>query len=320
MRDDEDGQSGGDNDERSSLSDLAARISGDETDAASRDQDDDPTTQIGDREGSIDLGTRVSDENHRDDEGREASGDGLALSDLAESVQASHGEGSAFEGDDNHGEWNLVEQDGSRDRSGSLDPKTEAVLELAGDATNVLLSGPGGCPAEQSLCSRLMESRSDHPANLLVVTISETPSQRLSILQNYLSGPVAETAVVDIQNYNRMTDYDDYEESIEVRTVSSPQDLRRIGIVASKILTEWEDTPGRTTMCFHSLSDLLTLNDDRERLFRFLHVLRGRIQSADVRAHYHLDPGQHSEETTGTFESLFDTIIQFEEDGSVSLL
>lgn len=319
MRDDEDERSGGDNDDRSSLSDLAARISGGDTDATSPEQDDDPLDRIGEEAGRTDPRARVSDEHHRDDEDGEAGDDEPALSDLAESLQTRHGGGPTVDGDDSHDEWNLVGQDDSRERFEALDPKTEAVLELAGDAANVLISGPAGCPVEQSLCSRLMASRSEQPVNLLVITISETPSQRLSVLRNYLGMPVAETAVIDVRNYNRQTNNDEYDGSIEIRQVSSPQDLRRIGIVASKILTEWADAPGQTTMCFHSISDLLTDNDP-ERLFRFLHVLRGRIQSADVRAHYHLDPVSHSKDTVGTFESLFDTIIEFEEDGSVSVL
>jgi hypothetical protein len=48
-------------------------------------------------------------------------------------------------------------------------------------------------------------------------------------------------------------------------------------------------------------------------------VLRGRVQSADARAHYHLDPAQHDEDSVHIFESLFDAVISFEDDGSVSL-
>lgn len=295
MRDD-DGERR-DGDDAPSLSDLAARVSGEATSSDAADPD---TT------GRDDPGGRASDTKGSP-----------SLSDLADSIRTRSTPAEAIDSDD-AAEWDFVEGD---DAAGgeAADPKTEAVLELAGDAANILLTGPSGCPAEQSLCSRLMASRSAEPVSILVITISETPSQRLSVLQSYLDAPVERTAVVDVRNYDRATNYDQYEGPVDIRTVSNPGDLRRIGIVASRILSEWDDDPGPTTVCFHSLSDLLALTGDRQRLFRFLHVLRGRVQAADARAHYHLDPTQHDDESVSTFTSLFDTVIDFEEDGSVSL-
>jgi hypothetical protein len=289
MRDDDEEA----DEEATSLSDLASRVSDDASGDAS------PST----RDSGGSRGT-----------GREGE---PSLSDLAASVESRSDRDPGSDTDD-FDEWDLVGGDADRDAAG-LDPKTEAVLELAGDAANVLLAGPAGCPAEESLCSRLMAARSDAPVSVLVITVSETPSQRLSVLQSYLEAPVERTAVVDVRNYDRAANYDQYEGPVDIRTVSDPRDLRRIGIVTSRILSDWEDGPGATTVCFHSLSDLLALTDDRQRLFRFLHVLRGRIQSADARAHYHLDPSQHDDESVRTFESLFDTVLTFEDDGSVSL-
>lgn len=284
----------GTDDEDTSLSDLASRVSGDAP------ADTSPSTE--------DDGASETDSEWTP-----------SLSDLATSVEGQSDPDSEPDAADDPDEWDLVSQD-PETGGAALDPKTEAVLELAGDAANVLLLGPVGCPADESLCSRLMAARPDAPVSVLVITVSETPSQRLSVLQSYLETPVERTAVVDVRNYDRDTNYDQYEGPVDIRTVSNPEDLRRIGIVTSRILSEWEEHPGATTVCFHSLSDLLSLIDDRPQLFRFLHVLQGRIQSAGARAHYHLDPSQHDEESVRTFESLFDTVLAFEDDGSVSLL
>jgi hypothetical protein len=277
--------------EATSLSDLAARV---------RDDPDAPRSA----DHAAERASLATDENS-------------TLSSLVESIkrQSADASGSTAGGD----EWDFV-SDGAEATEAALDPKTQAVLELAGDVANLLFTGPAGCAAEESLCPRLMSSRSDDPVSILVITVSETPSQRLSMLQNYLESPVEQTAVIDVQNYDRATNYDQYDGPVDIRPVSSPRDLRRIGIIASRILSEWEDNPSSTTVCFHSLSDMLSLTDDRQRLFRFLHVLHSRIQSADARAHYHLDPAQHDEKSIRTFESLFDTVISFDEDGSVSLL
>jgi len=291
--------------------------------------DDDGERRDADDASSLsDLVARVSDEAPSDaDESRGTPPDGTedhdsaargqpSLSDLADSIRTRSATTSASDGD--VAEWDFVEGDAAAGGD-ALNPKTQAILELAGDAANILLVGPSGCPAEQGLCSRLLASRSEAPVSLLVITISETPSQRLSTLQSYLDTPIERTAVVDVRNYDRTANYDQYDGPVDVRTVSNPGDLRRIGIVASRILSEWEAEAGPTTVCFHSLSDLLALTGDRQRLFRFLHVFRGRVQAADGRAHYHLDPAQHDDESVSTFTSLFDTVIRFEDDGSVSL-
>ena len=277
-------------DESPSLSDLAARVRGD-ADASRPADADDPETA---REGEP------------------------SLSDLASSIQHRSDGSPEPDATDDLDEWDFIGQDTAPGET-ALDPKTEAVLELAGDAANILLTGPAGCPAEESLCSRLMAARSEARVSVLVITVSETPSQRLSVLQSYLEAPVERTAVVDVRNYDRSVNYDQYEGPVDIRTVSNPRDLRRIGIVASRILSEWEEEPEPATVCFHSLSDLLELTDDRQRLFRFLHVLRGRIQSADARAHYHFDPSRHDDEAVRTFESLFDAVLTFDADGSVSM-
>ncbi|WP_049985330.1 DUF7504 family protein [Halobellus rufus] len=271
-------------------------------------EDDDPSSSL------ADLADRLGGDSTANSSGPDG---GSSLSDLAESIETRGGSMSTEEIDDSDlGRWEFVD----RDAGGSAaDPKTEALLELTGGASNVLLSGPGDCPAEQDLCARLMESGTDDPVNLLVVSISETPSQRLSTLESYLEGPVGETAVVDVRNYNRETSYENYDGPVDVRTVSNAQDLRRIGIVTSKLLTEWDDVSGPVTMCVHSLSDLLDVNEDHQQVFRFLHVLRGRVQSAGVRAHYHFDPTRYEGQTVRTFESLFDTVLQFDEDGSVGI-
>jgi len=287
---------------------------------------DDETESEADEEATSlsDLAARVRDDTDAPRSAGDAAGGGEAASDgdstlsaLAQSIEYQSSDVSGSETGELD-EWGFVDGDTEATDS-ALNPKTQAVLELAGDAANVLLTGPDGCAAEESLCARLMADQSDAPVSVLVITVSETPSQRLSALQSYLEAPVERTAVIDVRNYDRATSYDQYEGPVDIRSVSSPRDLRRIGIVASRILSEWEEDPGPTTVCFHSLSDVLSLTDDQQRLFRFLHVLHGRIQSADARAHYHLDPSQHDEDSVRTFGSLFDAMISFEADGSVSL-
>ncbi|WP_144906327.1 DUF7504 family protein [Halobellus captivus] len=281
------------------------------------DEEDSSSTDDASSSSLGELADQLDDTNQLSD----ASGDWRSLSELVNSIEQRRGdaEPTADLDDRDLGRWDFVAREESGEGDSAVDPKTEALLELTGGASNILLSGPGDCPAEQNFCSRLMEPRVDDPVNLLVVTISDTPSQRLSVLENYLESPVNDTVVVDVRTYNRESSYEEYDGPVDIHTVSNAQDLRRLGIVISKVLTEWEDLSDPITMCVHSLSDLLELNEDHQRVFRFLHVLRGRVQSADVRAHYHFDPERHDDQAVRTFSSLFDTVIQFDENGSIAL-
>jgi len=254
------------------------------------DGEDDSRAVDGDRPSSL---SELADQLSSRADGAVAS-DEQSLSELAETVGNRRSD-DPVKAEAN--EWDVVDDDRA---NGVADPKTEALLELVADSANVLLSGTSGILAEQRLCAHLMEPHSSNTADLLVVTITERPSERLSILRNYLDGSIGEIAVVDVRTYNLEERYEQYGDSTDITTVSSAQDLRRIGIVISKILTRWDEHSSETTMCFHSLSDLLSLIDDRQRVFRFLHVLRGRVQAANARAHYHIDPAEHPTEAGQT--------------------
>ncbi|ADQ68701.1 hypothetical protein C499_13180 [Halogeometricum borinquense DSM 11551] len=293
----------------SSLSDLAEDLSSeDSSDEAPSDEA--PSDTVSSEESSSES---VSPSSTTSDQS-------LSLSELAESLRKRRLEGSGSELGGDQSEWDIITQSADdSDSTSGPDPKTEAVLELVGDASNILLSGQTECAAEESLCSRLMSSSTGDPINLLVVTIGQTPGERLSILQNYLSGPVGNTAVIDVQSYDAGVPSEEYDGPVEIKTVQDATDLRRIGILTSKVLSDWEDSPGQTAVCFHSVSDLLKHVDDQQLVFRFLHVLRGRIHAAGARGHYHLDPTSHDTQVVRTFASLFDTVLEFETDGSVSL-
>ncbi|MFB1065038.1 hypothetical protein [Natrinema sp. H-ect4] len=242
------------------------------------------------------------------------------LSDLAESVQEQQGSREDFETLEDSSEWDLIDQsaDSSKPRE-TADPKTEAILELVGDASNVLVVGPTDCAAEQSLCSRMMASQANTAVNLLLVTVKQTPSEQLSILQNYLTNPVSNTVVIDPQTYSTNRSSSNYDGPVDIKPVPSATDLRRIGILISKVLVNWEENDSQTVMCIHSLSDLIELVDDNQLVFRFLHVLQGRVESAKVRSHYHFNPDRHDEQEVKMFSSLFDTILTFDEGGKITM-
>ncbi|MDX1745535.1 MAG: hypothetical protein R3324_06325 [Halobacteriales archaeon] len=95
-----------------------------------------------------------------------------------------------------------------------------------------------------------------------------------------------------------------------VRNVSSPGDLTGIGIAVSEHFQDLVagDTD-RTRLGFYSLSTLL-MYADIEGVFRFLHVLTGRVTSIQGLGLFAIDPTTHDESTINTLKQLFDGMIE----------
>lgn len=98
-----------------------------------------------------------------------------------------------------------------------------------------------------------------------------------------------------------------------VRSVETPDDLTGLGITLSEYLSSWGDAT-EVLVAFDSLTVLLQYVD-LQRAFRFLHVMTNRTRTAGATGHYHLDPGAHDDQTVATLSSLFDAVVEYEDDG-----
>jgi hypothetical protein len=106
--------------------------------------------------------------------------------------------------------------------------------------------------------------------------------------------------------------------NVTIHTVSAPSDLTGLGMRISKQLSAWADGDERIVVDFDSLTTLLEYAS-RESVFKFVHVLKGRIESADAVAHYHMDPTAHADQEVSTFTSLMDAVVTVDDDGSCSV-
>lgn len=205
----------------------------------------------------------------------------------------------------------------------STDTRTEAIVELVGEASNVLLLGPLLGPADYDLCTGLSAAQPGGTDNLLLVTLTESPDERLAVFQGYLDSLPRRTVVLNVGDSTRSestgTLSTGEDGSVTVETISDPTDLMRIGIATSKLLSTWEETGGRTAVCFHSLTALLQYAEDPKVVFRFVHTLLGRLDSAGASAHFHMDSNAHEPQLVGTFRPIFDEVLTFEADGTVNV-
>ncbi|UPW01960.1 DUF835 domain-containing protein [Halorussus gelatinilyticus] len=179
---------------------------------------------------------------------------------------------------------------------------TPSIHSATDDACHDLLT-PTGTTDENVLwvtysrspdtCIRDWLSRTDErPRNARIVSVGETTRS-------------ASAAVGDSGGPDPTNDV--------VEPLSNPGDLTGLGIRLSEILKEWDDSGTDTVACFDSLTALLQYAD-LQTVYKFLHVLTGRFDTADVTAHFHLDPEACDQQTVSTLTSLFDTVVEREDD------
>ncbi len=98
-----------------------------------------------------------------------------------------------------------------------------------------------------------------------------------------------------------------------VSYAASPVDMTTIGIELSAFLESFsrERGLGRNRVLFHSLSTLL-MYAELGTVFRFVHVLTGRLQSAGALGLCVIDSTTHDDRTMNTLKQLFDGVIAVE--------
>ncbi len=100
-------------------------------------------------------------------------------------------------------------------------------------------------------------------------------------------------------------------QQVEYKTISQISDLRRLGILVTRTIEEWRSDDTEIRVCIDSLNVVLRYAD-AERVFRFLHLLLGKIESVGGITHSHIDPASETPRELNMLETLFDTIVTAE--------
>ncbi len=321
----EESQSTADSESTPSLSSLAGRIRGDEDPPDEGSEDESTTVDSSDDASPIGLdGHGDADfffpgEKHPG----KADTDGETRSSAEEQADTTARDNTAVPGSDNERGAGRPENaaDGRASRF-SGDAKVEAIIELVGDMNNLLLLGPILEPADHGLCANLLVPGEDVPDHLLLVTFDQSPDERVNVLRDHLESLSDDVAILNVGDATRSpppgtVNRTNESGEINVTSVPDPTDIQRIGLRINKYLSEWADED-EVMLCFHSLTSLLRAVES-ETVFRFLNILLGRVRSGDVRAHYHMDPDEHDDQTLETYRSLFDEVLRFEDDGTVRI-
>lgn len=206
---------------------------------------------------------------------------------------------------------------GEAERAAASKP-VEGLFEhsFLGDAANVLLLGPMRRSTDDDVCTSVLGMEPLQDRNLMFISLTQSAGDRVQILRDHLDEmPAAIRVVSDADDYASETVVGAHNgPTMTVDVVSDPSDLPRLGMTISKSASSWE-TERPMLVCFHSLTALLQYAEP-ERVFRFIHLLRNRL---DGKMHYHMDVDAHDEQTIATVRPLFDAVIEYDADGNVSV-
>jgi hypothetical protein len=201
--------------------------------------------------------------------------------------------------------------------STSLDELVEAELD---DAENVLVLGPMSRSRDEATCGSFFRAAPVSERNVLFVSLTQSADERMAVLRAHTDDLPPKVSIVSgTDGYDSETTLQAGETSIAVDTISDPSDLPKLGITISRAVSSWAEDGRGAVVCFHSLTALLQYVD-RQRVFRFLHVLQDRLGSVDAVTHYHMDSEAHDQQTLATVRPLFDAVVEVDPDGGADLV
>jgi hypothetical protein len=190
--------------------------------------------------------------------------------------------------------------------------------------SNVMLLAPSFETDGAQACGEFLSVDRPSQENVLAVILSDSPDDWLDKWERTV-GPErpAKTSFVTANEQTRSVAATGNASSalpgnMTIHTTSSPSDLTGLGMRISEQLSDWQADNNQIVVDFDSLTTLLEYGD-KQNVFKFMHVLKGRVDAADAIAHYHMDPTAHSTEEVNTFKSLMDAVVETNGDGTYSV-
>jgi hypothetical protein len=145
---------------------------------------------------------------------------------------------------------------------------------------------------------------------LVGLEFSRPPREWHDSWRDLLGDRVVDAALVTSSDHSRDLD----REGLTVRTVSSPAALTGIGMKTTALMSEWEAAEEEVVFVAESLTEILQYAQ-LQTLYRFLHVLTGRIDAVGARGQFYLDPTTQPPRVVNTLKTLFHGVLEREADG-----
>lgn len=180
--------------------------------------------------------------------------------------------------------------------------------------SNIMLIGPSMCGKEVILNHAMQGSLTGNENAAIIVTTREPAMHMMERFKRNKSCLLSKIGFVDCVSKSIQ------HEAVEngnIRIVISPADLTNIGVKISQFIQDFfvRRNIKKIQLHFNSLSIIL-MYSNIQTVFRFLHILTGRIKEMGALGIYVVDSGVHSQQTIATLKQLCDGIIEvkFEND------
>lgn len=193
-----------------------------------------------------------------------------------------------------------------------MSDELEPFQGMLDDAASVLLLAPTLEPPDDRACIELLAPDGSPGVNVLSVTVSESPGDRLVVWQQQFGESLPErAAIVGMDgSESRRTGAAADDLPITVDLLSTPVDPVEFASRITQHLGRWEETPEPTRVCIHSVTALLD-SLDLPAVVRLTNVLNDRFASTNAVGHYHMDSAAHDEETLTELRPLFDVVVEY---------
>ncbi|SFR33676.1 DUF7504 family protein [Halogeometricum limi] len=185
---------------------------------------------------------------------------------------------------------------------------SDRVTRETRDLSSVLVLRPQFRSGTDAACKRLLVGDADR-VSVLGICFSRTPRRWYEHWSEALGAPPETAAVVTTRDEFG----GDPPAGLTVETVSSPADLTGIGMQATKQLTAFGETDDAVAVSLDSLT-LMLQYVSLETLYRFLHVLTGRIDALDATGLFLLDPTTQDPATVHTLKTLFHGVLAYDDE------
>ncbi|WP_336001129.1 DUF7504 family protein [Halorientalis halophila] len=194
---------------------------------------------------------------------------------------------------------------------------------------SVLIAGPA-MTGKRRLLFDLVGSSPDKAA-ILISTKRDGAQFQRSFLDSHAADPSEATdrpsgddgaassgadgwSVRTVDCVSRSRGFGQHRDTDTVRYVSSAGDLTGVGIAASGFMREFYHADREARVGLHSLSTMLMYADLR-RVYQFVHVLTGRIDSSGFVGAFTLDTTTRNSESLDVLTQVFDALVEVRDEG-----
>lgn len=187
--------------------------------------------------------------------------------------------------------------------------------EVSVESENTLFLSPVFHSQTDHVCRELLASGTDRPDGVILVATVTSVKRWLDRWNESTDWWPVALGVISTGEFPRSAGVHETlipaHTNVTVTSVSSPGDFTGLGIEITELLKAWYEEGFDVTLCLDSITVLLQYAETQQ-VYEFLYVLSRQMASVNVRAHYHMDPSAHDDETVYMIRSLFDSIIEFD--------